>query len=109
MHGYYGNDSSFNAGLYNVSNGSGIEDPATHTGAYVKKTLREPGTVYVVSGSSGKLGGMQKEFPHKAMYFSDATHGGVSYIEVSGKKLSFKWICADGVIRDQFTIIKKEQ
>ena len=70
---------------------------------------REAGTVYVVSGSAGKLGGMQKEFPHRAMYFSDATHGGVSYIEVTGERLSFKWICADGVIRDQFTIIKKEQ
>ena len=63
--------------------------------------------LYAISGSAGKLGGMQKTFPHKAMYFADATHGGVSYIEVTGSRLSFKWICADGVIRDQFTMVKK--
>ena len=40
------------------------------------------------------------------MYFSDADHGGVSFIEVTDKQLSFKWICADGIIRDQFTMIK---
>ncbi len=106
IHGYYGNDSSFNGKLYNVNAGSGKEDAHSHTGAYVKNQKREKGTVYVVTGSAGKLGGMQKTFPHKAMYYSDAEHGGVSFIEVSGKQLSFKWICADGIIRDQFTIIK---
>jgi hypothetical protein len=106
MHGYYGKDSTFNSATYNVDAGSGKEDSLTHMGAYVKKQLREKGTVYIVSGSAGKLGGMQNAFPHKAMYFSDADHGGVSYIEVTGGRLTFKWICADGAIRDQFTMIK---
>jgi acid phosphatase type 7 len=106
MHGYYGDDSSFDATLYNVSQLSGKKDSVNHSEGYLKNHWREKGTVYVVSGSAGKLGGMQKTFPHKAMYFSDAIHGGVSYIEVTGGRLSFKWICADGVIRDQFTIIK---
>jgi acid phosphatase type 7 len=108
MYGYYGNDSSFNSAIYNVNAGSGKEDSISHNGAYIKNHLREKGTVYVVSGSAGKLGGMQKTFPHKAMYFSDAIHGGVSYIEVTGGRLTFKWICADGIIRDQFTIIKHQ-
>jgi hypothetical protein len=107
MYGYYGNDSSFDAARFNISQSSGKTEGPGESGAYVKNSLREKGTVYVVSGSSGKLGGMQKTFPHKAMYFSDATHGGVSYIEVTGSRLSFKWICADGVIRDQFTMVKK--
>jgi hypothetical protein len=107
MYGYYGNDSSFDASRFNVSQSSGKTDGIGDSGAYVKKSLREKGTVYVVSGSAGKLGGMQKTFPHKAMYFADAIHGGVSYIEVTGSTLSFKWICADGVIRDQFTMVKK--
>jgi acid phosphatase type 7 len=106
MYGYYGKDSAFNARIYNVSALSGKEDSLNHTGAYVKKQLRGKGTVYIVSGSAGKLGGTQKTFPHKAMFYSDATHGGVSFIEVNGQKLSFKWICADGIIRDQFTMIK---
>jgi hypothetical protein len=106
MYGYYGKDSAFDGKIYDVSTLSGKEDSLTHTGAYVKKQWRGKGTVYVVSGSAGKLGGIQKTFPHKAMFYSDATHGGVSYIEVNGQKLSFKWICADGIIRDQFTMIK---
>ncbi len=108
MYGYYGNDSSFNSKKYNVDAGSGKEDSITHKGAYTKNHLREKGTVYVVSGSAGKLGGMQKTYPHKSMYYSDADHGGVSYIEVTGGRLTFKWICADGVIRDQFTIVKHQ-
>jgi hypothetical protein len=108
MYGYYGNDSAFDAARFNMSQGSGKPEK-DGSGAYVKKTLREKGTVYVVSGSAGKLGGMQKTFPHKAMCFSDAKHGGVSYIEVTGSRLSFKWICADGVIRDQFTMIKQNR
>jgi acid phosphatase type 7 len=109
MYGYYGNDSSFIAKLYNVSQSSGKEDSLKNTGAYIKHHWREKGTVYIVSGSAGKLGGKQKTYPHKAMYYSDADHGGVSYIEVTGSRLSFKWICADGVIRDQFTILKPQK
>jgi acid phosphatase type 7 len=107
MYGYYGNDSAFDAARFNVSQSSGKTEGSDPASAYVKKTLRGKGTVYVVTGSAGKLGGMQKTFPHKAMYFSDAKHGGVSYIEVSGSRLMFKWICADGIVRDQFTMIKQ--
>ena len=106
LYGYYGTDSAFDAGRFNVSSSSGKANPKTLNGAYVKKHDREKGTVYVVSGSAGKLGGTQSSFPHNAMFYSDATHGGVSYIEVTGNRLSFKWICADGVIRDEFTILK---
>ena len=28
-------------------------------------------------------------------------------MEITGDKLDFKWICADGIIRDQFTMVKK--
>jgi hypothetical protein len=107
MNGYYGNNKSFDSTKYNLSQLSGSPKSGNDKGAYLKKNLREKGTIYVVTGSSGKLGGMQTEFPHKAMYFSDAVHGGVSLIEVNGNRLSFKWICADGMIRDQF-VIKKE-
>jgi hypothetical protein len=36
-------------------------------------------------------------------------HGGVSYREVKDNQLLFKWICSDGNIRDQFTILKKNK
>src|SRR5450432_1764677 len=108
MYGYYGDNKSFDSAKYNMSGSSGkTKNDLDEMGAYTKRTIREKGTVYVVTGSSGKLGGMQPEFPQKAMYYSDAVHGGVSLIEVKGKRLTYKWICADGIIRDQFTIIKK--
>ena len=69
MYGYYGKDSAFDASIYDVSTLSGKEDSLNHTGAYVKKQLRGKGTVYIVSGSAGKLGGTQKTFPHKAMFY----------------------------------------
>ena len=108
MYGYYGNDSAFDATRFNISQSSGMTDGPSPNGPYVKEKRHDKGTVYVVSGSSGKLGGMQKTFPHKAMYYSDATHGGVSYIEVNGRQLTFKWICADGIVRDHFTIVKNQ-
>jgi acid phosphatase type 7 len=106
MNGYYGNYASFDSAKYNLSQSSGKPKTGSDEGAYFKKQIREKGTVYVVTGSSGKLGGMQDTYPHKALPFSDATHGGVSLIEVTGNKLTFRWICADGVIRDQFVMIK---
>jgi len=107
IHGFYGKDSAFDGRRFNVSESSGKNDGSPNSLPYIKKTLRAKGTVYVVTGSAGKLGGMQTSFPHRAMYFSDAEHGGASLLEISGDKLDFKWICADGVIRDQFTIVKQ--
>lgn len=107
MHGYYGKDSLFDNKKYNISQSSGRNDGSPNSEPYSKNSLRAKGTVYVVTGSAGKLGGMQTAFPHKAMYFSDAQHGGASLLEITGNHLNFKWICADGVIRDQFTMVKE--
>jgi len=62
----------------------------------------------VVTGSAGPVGGIQKSFPHAAMYYSNGTIGGATMLEVKGNKLTLKWICADGVIRDQFTMVKEK-
>jgi hypothetical protein len=41
------------------------------------------------------------------MQYSNATEGGASLLEVQGNRLDLKWICADGVIRDHFTMMKE--
>jgi acid phosphatase type 7 len=107
MKGYYGQDSDFDSAKYNISNSSGKNDGSQNSEPYVKDSRQNEGTLYVVSGSAGKLGGRQTKYPHNAMYFSDETHGGASILEINGNRLDFKWICADGVIRDQFTMLKK--
>ena len=64
------------------------------------------GTVYIVSGSAGQLGGKQPSWPHDALPYADVTHGGSGMLEIQGDRLDWKWICTDGEIRDHFTMLK---
>jgi hypothetical protein len=106
MMGHYGMADSFDAKKHNLSSSSGRNDGSKNSSPYQKTIKNDKGTVYVLSGSSGKLGGIQTTYPHKAMYFSDAEHGGACVLDILDNRLDLKWICADGEIRDQFTIVK---
>lgn len=108
MKGHLGNESSFDSSIHNLSTSSGRYNGTDLSCPYVKnETSNYNGTVYVVSGSAGKVGGtLANSWPHDAMCFSDAVHGGSMAIEIEGNRLDAKWICADGVIRDEFTIMK---
>jgi len=108
MKGHYGNETSFNSATHNLSQSSGKYDGSANSCTYLKDSLHNTlqGTVYVVSGSAGQLGGSQASFPHDAMYYSNATNGGSLVLEIEGNRLDAKWVCADGVIRDNFTMIK---
>ena len=107
MMGHYGMEKTFDAAKHNLSSSSGRNDGSNNSAPYKKTAKNDKGTVYVLSGSAGKLGGKQAEYPHNAMYFSDADHGGSCVLDVQGNKLELKWICADGEIRDQFTMMKE--
>lgn len=104
--GHYGSETTFNAAVHNLSPSTGRYDGSNNACPYFKNSSSNRGTVYVVSGSAGQLGGRDAEFPHNAMQYSNDSVGGASIIEVQGNRLDHKWICADGVIRDQFTIMK---
>lgn len=68
------------------------------------------GSMYIVSGSAGQVGGTASGYPHDAMYYSNSTNGGSFYIEVDSNRLDAKFIsyttAPTPVIRDQFTIFK---
>ncbi len=80
------------------------------------------GSVYVVSGSAGQVGGQQANpapnplgigYPHNAMYYSNATNGGSFLIESDSNRLDAKFVSYTGTgasvapfVRDQFTIFK---
>ena len=71
------------------------------------------GSVYIVAGSSGQIGGSAAGYPHDAMYYSNNTNGGSFYFEVDSNRLDAKFLSYSGtggavvpVIRDQFTIFK---
>jgi hypothetical protein len=108
MMGHYGNENSFDSTIHNLSQSSGLYDGSNNSCPYLKDSVANfQGTVYVVSGSAGQLGGSQAGYPHNAMAaYSDASHGGAMVLEVEGNRLDAKWICADGSIRDQFTLMK---
>lgn len=107
MKGHYGNEASFNAAAHNLSQSSGKYDGTSNSCAYLKDSLHTlEGTVYIVSGSAGQLGGQQAGYPHNALPYANATNGGSLILTFNGNRLDGKWLCADGVIRDQFTIFK---
>jgi hypothetical protein len=64
-----------------------------------------PGTVYVVSGSGGKNGGI--EGTHPLMAFQRDGRGGFEIIYVNGDTLKGKYMTKDGSIIDSFTMTKK--
>jgi hypothetical protein len=106
MRGYFGNEASFSQGTHAVSNSSGKYDGTANSCAYqVAGGQVNHGTVYVVSGSAGASGGVQSGYPHNAMPYSFNV-GGMFYFEVEDNRLDAKFLRYDGVVADQFTIMK---
>jgi hypothetical protein len=107
MKGHYGGESTFSSSTHNLSNSTANYDGTAGSCPYVKSSASSyNGTVYVVAGSAGSLGGTQASWPHSAMHYSNSTDGGSLAIEIDQNRLDAKWICADGVFRDRFTLFK---
>ncbi|MGE0131108.1 MAG: purple acid phosphatase family protein [Blastocatellales bacterium] len=100
--GHYGPSSTFNDSMKK----DGGDGRPAGSGVYRKPTLgpaAREGAVYVVAGSSGKLGGGRLN--HPAMFTSLNNLGSV-VLDVDGNRLDAKFIRADGTVGDNFTIIK---
>lgn len=106
MRGHYGDELSFDAKKHNLSQSSGLHDGSKNSAPYIKTADKHFGTVYVVSGSAGQLGGQEEGWPHNAMYYSNNEIGGAVMLEVEGNQLELKWICSDGKVGDHFTMMK---
>ena len=106
MNGHYGEEASFDAAAHNLSTSSALFDGSNNSCPFIKDSVTNKGTVYVVSGSAGALGRSQSTYPHDAMYYSNYELGGASMIEVNENKLELKWICSDGQIKDHFVMMK---
>jgi hypothetical protein len=108
MKGHYGPEATFDSTIHRLSTSSAKYNGSPNSCPYLKsEPTQTKGTVYVVAGSAGKVGGYQAEYPHNAMYYSDVTHGGSMYLEITGNRLDAKFLCADGVIRDHFSMLKE--
>jgi predicted MPP superfamily phosphohydrolase len=107
-------DANFNAATHTATGSiqNGLYDGAT--GNYKAFTYNsgqyKHGTVYVVAGSAGQIGGSSTGYPEDCMYYSNITNGGCFYFEVDSNRLDAKFVsyttAPTPVIRDQFTIFK---
>ncbi len=107
MNGHYGLETTFSLTSHALSSSSAKYDGTANSCIYIKNPGdARNGIVYALVGSAGQLGGTTTGYPHNAMYYSNVTNGGTLYFEVENNRLAAKWICSDGVIRDNFTIMK---
>lgn len=107
LKGHYGLETTFNMATHGVSSSSAKYDGSGNSCPYVKNSPgKDFGTVYVVSGSAGKIGATQAAFPHNAMYYSNSSIAGVTAISIKGNRLDAKFISASGTILDKFTMMK---
>ena len=101
--GHYGLSGTFVESM-KVDPGDGRE---TGDGAYAKPTAgRAPheGAVYVVAGSSGRVSS-SGDLDHPAM-FTSVRRLGSAILDVDGNRLDVVFIDDEGVISDEFTLIK---
>ena len=67
---------------------------------------KDEGTVYMVIGSAGRLDSQNYSDGHPSSAYANYDVGGSSVFTVHENRLDSRWICADGVVRDSFTIFK---
>jgi hypothetical protein len=100
---YYSDEANFNVNTHTTSNSTGKYDGTPNSCPYIKAGS---GTVYVVAGASGWVGGTTAGYPHNAMVNSNSETTGAMILEVSDNKFVAKYLTANGSIFDQFTIFK---
>jgi 3',5'-cyclic AMP phosphodiesterase CpdA len=108
LNGYYTSEAAFNLNTHALTSSTGKYDNTTNSCPYIKNDGQKKGTVYVVSGSAGQIGGspLNLTWPHNAMVYSNRDIGGGLALTVEGNRLDAEWVCSDGVIRDRFTMMK---
>ena len=64
------------------------------------------GTIYIVNGSGGQLGGQSPGFPQPATVYNNVNTGGSMILDVTDNRLDAQWLMSDGSVQDQFTLMK---
>lgn len=71
------------------------------------------GTTYVVAGTFGRLEPILAlrlgDPAHPTSYYSNLITGGSLALKIEDNRLDCDWLCADGVVRDRFTMFKNVQ
>jgi hypothetical protein len=104
LDGHYGASDTFGLG-YVLDGGDGKPDG---DGPYFKPTpgpTAHEGAVYVVAGSSGRLGGGSLDHPAMLVGLGEL---GSLVVDVDGLVLEGTFLQADGAVGDRFTLVKGE-
>lgn len=103
LKGLLGLANTFNAASHVVESTSGRYDGTPNSCPILTKGQ---GTIYIVNGSGGQLGGRSADFPHPATVYNNTTMGGSMLLDVNDNRLDAQFLMADGSVLDKFTIMK---
>lgn len=103
MKGHTGHSETFNIVNHVVQNVNGKYEKNIGSSPIINKS---EGTIYAVIGSAGRLDWNGDPNPHPSSVYSNVTIGGSLLMTIDNNRLDARWVCADGVIRDNFTVFK---
>ncbi|WP_435354182.1 metallophosphoesterase [Emticicia sp. SJ17W-69] len=101
--GHTGHSMTFDPRIHVVQNVNGKYDKNIGSRPIINK---DEGTVYCVVGSAGRLDWNGDTEPHPTSVYSNYTIGGSLLLTIDNNRLDARWVCADGVVRDNFSIFK---
>ncbi|WP_064196839.1 MULTISPECIES: metallophosphoesterase [Emticicia] len=103
MKGHTGHSMTFDVNIHAVQNVNGKYENVVGSKPIINK---DEGTIYCVVGSAGRLDWNGDPNPHPSSVYSNVTIGGSLLFTINENRLDAKWVAADGVIRDNFTVFK---
>lgn len=112
IHQHYGYENSFDSINQRVQTGSGgyVHNDCPYIKNSIPPQASDSGLIYAVIGCGSDYHyAPQTNWPHDAMYYSNAVDNGSMYINVEGNKLEAVFLSTDSLqpIKDRFTIYKQ--
>jgi 3',5'-cyclic AMP phosphodiesterase CpdA len=98
-----GHSMSFNYDEHVVQRVNGKYDAETGSRPFINK---DEGTIYCTVGSAGRLDWNGSHDVHPSSIYSNISIGGSLFLTINGNRLDGRWICADNVERDHFSVFK---
>lgn len=103
MKNHTGHSMSFNYDEHVVQKVNGRYDAEPGSKPFINK---DEGTIYCTVGSAGRLDWNGSHDVHPSSIYSNISIGGSLLLTVNGNRIDGRWICADNVERDHFTVFK---
>jgi acid phosphatase type 7 len=100
---HIGHSETFDASKHMVQMANGRYDKNAGSKPFINKN---EGTIYCVVGSAGRLDWNGDTQAHPVSFYSNVSMGGSLLLTIDNNHLDGRWVCADGIIRDNFSVFK---